>query len=285
MLPSGRRIRAAALDGSCLGGRYASALEILGAHAAVIDLEPASGKGKELVASEILLRRAFQEQGRGFVDILLGDGLYITQEMLRLCREELGTHLLVKTKEVGSLNILKDAEAIFNARAFRKDVEHVKGTDSVRKLHYEIWAARGFHHEGFEGKLKVARVRIEMLKGDRKGQVETFWVITTDLSLSAEDLRELAHLRWSIENHGFRAMNDYMNSKHEWTRGKNAAPIFEVLLLFMLWTFLLVLAYHAQLGQEVLWQKRRIRKITLAYLAECWTLSIATAVGLFALSG
>lgn len=265
-----------------MGGRYASALEILGAHAAVIDLEPAEGKGKELVASERLLRRAFGEYGPGFADILLGDGLYITQEMLRLARE-LGTHLLVKTKELGTLNILKDAESIFQASDFRREVEHRTGIDAVRKLKYEIWAARGFHHEGFGEELKVARVRIEMLKGDRKGQVETFWIVTTDLSLSAEDLRELAHLRWSIENHGFRAMNDQMNSKHRWTRGKNAAQIFEILMLFMLWTFLLVLAYHARLGESTLWQKRRVRKISLAYLAECWTLSLHTASGLFAL--
>lgn len=285
-LPSGRRVRAAALDGSWLGGRYASALEILGAHAAVIDIEPAEGKGKELPSSAALLRRNFARHGTGFVDFVLGDGLYITQEMLRLCRNELKTHLLVKSKEVGTLNILQEAEALFNASGeFARDVEHREGTDSVRKMSYEIWAARGFHHDGFDGELKVARVRTRMLKGERRGEMETFWAITTDVTLTAEDLRELAHLRWSIENHGFRALNDHMNSKHQWTRGKNAAKIFEVLMLFMLWAFLMVLAYHAQLGEERLRQKFGLRRVTLAFVAECWAQSIGSAVGQFALTG
>lgn len=285
-LPSGRRIRAGALDGSCLGGRTATAFELLGAHAAVIDLEPAEGKGKELGAAEAVLRRVVTTYGSGIVDLVMGDGLYITQRMLRLCREELGTHLLVKTTELDSLNVLKDAEAIFQApKEIGKEVEFRAGTDLVRKLRYEIWAAGGFHHEGFSGELKVARVRIEHLKGQYRGQIETFWVITTDLSLSAEDLRELAHLRWSIENHGFRAMNDQMNSKHQWTRGENAAQTFEILMLLMIWTFLLILAYHASLSIERLWKTRHLRRMTLGYLAECWLLSLDSASGSFALSG
>jgi hypothetical protein len=110
-LPGGREIRAAAVDGTEVG-RSASVLEILGGHAASVDLQPWEGKGKDLPSSELLLRRAFQRHGRGFADIVLGDGLYITEGMLRLCREELRTHLLVKTKEEGLL-ILRDAEAIF----------------------------------------------------------------------------------------------------------------------------------------------------------------------------
>lgn len=285
-LPSGRRIRAGALDGSCLGGRYATAFELLGAHAAVIDLEPAEGKGKELVAAEAVLRRVVTTYGSSIVDLVMGDGLYITQRMLRLCREELGTHLLVKTTELDSLNILKDAEALFQApKEIGREVESRAGMDLVRKLRYEIWAARGFHHEGFSGELKVARVRIEHLKGKYRGQIETFWVITTDVSLSAEDLRELAHLRWSIENHGFRAMNDQMNSKHQWTRGENAAQTFEILMLVMIWTFLLILAYHASLSTERLWKTHCLRRMTLGYLAECWLLSLGSASGSFALTG
>jgi hypothetical protein len=85
-LPSGRKLRAAAVDGTCWGGRYASAVEILGKPSVVIDSEPAPGHGHELATSEAVLRRAAESFGKGFVDIVLGDGLYITQAMLRLCR-------------------------------------------------------------------------------------------------------------------------------------------------------------------------------------------------------
>lgn len=283
-LPSGRLLRAAAVDGTTWGGRYASAVEILGKPSAVIDFEPALGKGHELAASEIVLRRLAKSLNKGFVDIVLGDGLYITKEMLGLCRNELGTHLLVKTKELESLNILKDAEALFAAGGeFEAEVEHRQGTDLGRGLSYQIWAAGGFHHAGFKDDLKVARVKTKPLKGE--AERETFWIVTTDLTLSAEDMRELAHLRWSIENHGFRALNEAMNSKHVWTRGAKAAEVFEALMLMMLLSFMLVVAFHAELEQEKLFRKCRIRRLTLKQLAQYWLMSIHEAGGLFALAG
>ena len=283
-LPSGRKLRAAAVDGTCWGGRYASAVEILGKPPVVIDFEPAPGQGHELATSETLLRRAVESFGKGFVDIVLGDGLYITQGMLRLCRNDLGTHLLVKTQELDGLNILKDAEALFGAgREFGSDVEHRSGIDLVRNLRYEVWAARGFRHEGFEEELKVARVVTEPLKGEAKR--ETFWIITTDLNLSAEDMRELAHLRWWIENQGFRALNEAMNSKHVWTRGAKAAEVFEALMLMMLLSFMLVVTYHAEIDEEKLFRKCRVRRLTLKQLVEFWLMSIHEAQGLFALTG
>lgn len=71
LLPGGRSIRAAAVDGTVLSGRYASVVEVLGAPAAVVDLEPCEGKGKQLPSSEGVLRRVFRRHGRGFVDIVL----------------------------------------------------------------------------------------------------------------------------------------------------------------------------------------------------------------------
>ncbi|HXG60099.1 MAG TPA: hypothetical protein VNO22_01885 [Planctomycetota bacterium] len=284
VLPSGRKLRAAAVDGTTWGGRYVSAVEILGKPSVVIDFEPAPGKGHELAASQAVLRRCVTSLGKGFVDIVLGDGLYITQGMLRLCPEDLGTHLLVKTKELDSLNLLKDAEAIFEAAGeFGPEVEHRQGIDLVRGLSYEIWAATGFRHEGYERELKVARVVTEPIKG--QGERETFWIITTDLTLCAEDMRELAHLRWSIENHGFRALNEAMNSKHVWTRGARAAEVFEALMLMMLLSFMLVVAFEAELDEEKLFQKCRVRRLTLKQLTEYWLMSINEAEGLFALTG
>jgi hypothetical protein len=284
-LPGGRRIRAAAIDGTVVSGRYASVLEAMGGHAAVVDVEPCEGRGKELVAGERLLRRVVKRHGKGFVDIVLGDGLYITEGMLTLSRK-LGTHLLVKTQELESLNILKDAEAIFNAgKDFQGDVEHVQGTDVERGMRYEVWAARGFHHGNFSGELKVARVRIQMLKGPRKGRTETFWIVTTDVTLTAGQMRELAHSRWSIENHTFRALNGYMDSKHVWTRGAHAAETFEAWMLIVALSFTLVLAYHAHLDFEKLWEALQLRRVTLGYLGDCWLLSLSTAAGLFRVDG
>lgn len=286
-LPSGRKIRAAAVDGTCWGKRYASAVEMLGDAPVVLDFEPSPGKGHELATSEAVLRRVFYQfhdlEG-GLADIVLGDGLYITQKMLKLCRHELGTHLLVKTTELDSLLILKDAEALLNASGdMAQEIERHRGIDAERGLSYEIWAAPGFEHEGFEDKLKVARVRIQPLKGHK--EAETFWIVTTDTTLSGPDMRELAHRRWEIENNGFRALNDAMNSKHVWTRGKNSEDIFEALMLMMILSFMLVVAYHAQVDQDALWEKFRLRRLTLRQLAEEWLMSLHEATALWADAG
>jgi hypothetical protein len=286
-LPSGRRIRAAAVDGTCWGKRYASAVEMLGDAPVVLDFEPAPGEGHELATSEAVLRRVFYQyhdlEG-GLADIVLGDGAYITQKMLRLCREELRTHLLVKTKELDTLLVLKDAEALFNApRDTAPEIEHYRGIDADRRFSYEIWAASGFEQNGFDGPLKVARVRTDPIKG-REG-AETFWIITTDTTLSGLDMRELAHRRWTIENQGFRALNDAMNSKHIWTRGKNSEEIFERLMLMMTLSFMLVVAYHGQVDKDALWEKLRLRRMTLRHLAEQWLMTLSDSSALWAEAG
>jgi len=285
-LPGGREIRALAVDGSHLSGRDASVVEILGGHAAVLDLEPWDGKGDELPASRRVLDRVFERHGGGFVDLVLGDGLYVTEPMMRRCRGPWKTHLLVKTQELESLRILQEAEELFNAPADGVGaVEHIRGTDAERGMAYELWAARGFHHGTFPGELKVARMKIRMLAGPRRGRTETWWIVTTDVSLTVEQMRELAHRRGSIENHTFRAMNDPLNSKHVWTRGEQAPVVFEVLMLLMALTFTLVLAYHAHLDGKELWSRYRIRRITLGYLAECLLLSLQGAAARFSPAG
>jgi len=286
-LPSGRKIQAAAVDGTCWGKRYASAVEMLGEAPVVLDFEPSPGQGHELAASQAVLRRvfyAFHDLEGGLADIVLGDGAYMTQNMLRLCRDELGTHLLVKTSELETLLVLKDAEALFNAPGdMSAGIEHYRGVDAQRGFSYELWAASGFEHEGFDGPLKVARVRTEPLKG--KEGAETFWIITTDTTLSGEDMRELAHRRWTIENQGFRALNDAMNSKHVWTRGKNSEDTFEGLMLMMILSFMLVVAYHAQVDKDALWEKLRLRRMTLRQLAEGWLMSLYRAIPIWANAG
>lgn len=78
-------------------------------------------------------------------------------------------------------------------------------------------------------------------------------------------MRELAHLRWSIEREpcvAFRALNAAVNSKHVWTRGANAERTWEVLMLLMFLAFTLVLAYHAHIDSQALWESRGLRRLT-----------------------
>lgn len=237
VLSWGRSLRLGALDGSQCGKLAFTCLDVLGSVDALVDLEVWEGSGKELPCAEALLRRALGRYGKGFLDLLLGDGLYITQNMLRLCREELGCHLLVKTKEVGSLNVLKDAQALFDDPEGSPLIEHVEGVDSERGVAYEVRAAGGFRFEGVPYRLKVARVRETVLKGKKAGTVEEFWVITTWEDLGALEMRELAHRRWSIENRGFKGLNEHCGTKRVWTHDRDT---FEALMLMLFLGYLLV---------------------------------------------
>ena len=76
-----------------------------------------------------------------------------------------------------------------------------------------------------------------------------------------------------------------MNSKHVWTRGKNADQTFEALMLLMLLSFLLVTAFNAQLDPEALWKSYRVRRLTLRQLVEGWLMSLHQAAGLLAEAG
>lgn len=279
LLPGGRKVRVGVVDGTVWGGREVSVLDVLGDVDGLVDLELSEGKGKELPTSQRLLLR----QGPGFVDYVLGDGLYITQQMFRLCRE-LRVHLAVKTTEVGSLDILKDANALLDARdrVFDREIEVREGVDLNRGVKYCVEAAGGFRFVGVPFALKVARVTERPLKKP-KAKPEVFWVVTDDLSITAEALRELGHLRWSIENRGFKALNALAHSKYVWVRAgekrnlANQLHRFEVLVRLLCVAYMLVQAYAARLEQAAVREEFGGIHLTVGFLSRRWLMTLGEA--------
>jgi len=51
----------------------------------------------------------------------------------------------------------------------------------------------------------------------KKDRHEDFWVLCTDESLSGLQLRELGHIRWRIENNGFKQLDEQTNCDHVYT--------------------------------------------------------------------
>lgn len=237
-LPSCRKVRAGIVDGSDFGG-FAGCVFALGR--APVDVEMYS-RGKELNAAVRLLSRVGRAFGRGFVDVVVGDGLYMSRHHIRECKEELRCDALIKTTEE-SLSVVEDAKGLFAEPAEPHDgIERVAGLDLERKVEYRITAAGGFEWEGLPYRLKVARVEEEKLKpraGEEK--FEVFWVVTTDEGLSATEMRELAHLRWAIENNVFKRLNELVGSKRGFLRNarvKEAQLLLWFAGLVMLWCYL-----------------------------------------------
>lgn len=211
-------LRIGVIDGSCLGRIFwATCFELLGDPPFMLDFEPMANKGKELPTASKLLHRLEERLGKRFVDLVLLDGLYVSQNHINQCvRAEVD--VLIKTDET-TLNIIKNAEGIFNQWTEARDgVTYEKGTDEERMVEYEIWSTSGFRLEGVTNLFKVARVKERNLK---TGKETTFWVLTTRLSLSNQQMRELAHRRWSIENNGFKQLNNQVESKRLWTHDED----------------------------------------------------------------
>lgn len=289
-LCSGRRIRVGVVDGYETGSGKASCLQILASRSPfLVDAEPYDKDGKELPSSTTLLQRAATRHGKGFVDLVLGDPLYVSGPFWTVCRQH-GLHALVKgeTAKKEELLVLREARDLCAAGGDSPLVERAKGNDAARGVSYQVSAVRGLKHDSYEGTVKVALVEETHVK-PRKGKhanrpnVSAFWVIATNEDLTAEEMRELGHLRWTIENLGFRSLNAHLRSKGTWTRGKCKKETFPVLLLLMFMAFNVASEFEAGVDAEDIRKefgqspKSAVHAITLGLVVECILATLGSA--------
>jgi len=226
----------------------------------VVDVEPSRGRGHELADSRRLLARAVKRLGTGFATHLLYDGLMAVRKDFVRAQHIWGLHLVVKTQEA-TLEVVQSCRAAWQGRsdaALRAvGVAVARGVDDQRTVAYVVCAQRGIAWEGLDDPLNVAWVRETPLKGKRAGQTEEFWVLTTDATLRAAEMRDVAHARWAIENLGFKATNAQVGSKLGYIRN---ARVKEMLLLLWSWGLALLGAWQWWLSQQPAWQQWRVRK-------------------------
>ncbi len=68
---------------------------------------------------------------------------------------------------------------------------------------------------------------------------EDFWVLSTDESLSGLQMREGGHIRWTIENNGFKALDEQTNCDHVYTHDAHTFLAL-MLMIFMGWDLFLL---------------------------------------------
>ena len=259
-LSTGRRVHLGIVDGSDLGGHLFSVLAFAGAIYHGVDAERSPGRGHELATSRNLLLRAKDYLGEGFASHILYDGLMADRIDLAFVREQLNSHLVVKTSDE-TLNIIADTKEAWMSLATqdlkRVGVERVNGTDSQRMVVYEAWAQSGIPWEGLNYPLNLAWVRETHLKGKYVGETFGFWVITTDETLTALEMREMAHDRWAIENNGFKETSQRVGSKNSYIKN---ADVKETLLLMWLAGMTLLKAFRLSLECTSEWRQWGARK-------------------------
>lgn len=230
----GRKLKVACVDGSHFGKFYGCVLQSLGEADLLLDIEPTTGKGNEIPTTRILLDRAFDEYGDGFVDMFLLDGLYADKVTINQILSH-KSHVLIKTTETRRI-IIQDADGLFSRYDKFPAVEYIQGFDSGRLCEYQVWSCGSFQFSGVEKSIKVAHVKENYIKGNRQ---EDFWVLCTDESLNGEQLRELGHIRWHIENNGFKQLDEQTNCDHVYTHDAHTFFVL-MLMLFIGWDLLLL---------------------------------------------
>lgn len=262
------RWRIGVIDGSQFGRFMASCFAEIGSVCLMGGLEKIPKRGKELPASEQLLRKLLARFGPRWVDLLLLDGLYVAQGFLRVCLKLCHIDFLIKTQEAG-LNIIQDAMGLFrNYEAYAQDIERGEGTDAERRVSYQVYALEGFFLEGVEVPIKVAWVQEEKL---RTGERREFWVLTSLEALTAEEMREVAHWRWDIENNGFKSLNTLVHTKHLYAHDLHAAEAM-TLILFLAGNLLQL--FLAQISREEIEALFGKVKLTRRFLQQQLRLSV-----------
>ena len=161
-------------------------------------------------------------------------GLYKDKKTINLILSK-ESHALIKTTET-RLDIIKDANGLFTYWEKFPGVDYQKGLDIDRMCEYQVWSCGSFQLWGVKCNIKVAHVTEDYIKEEKH---EDFWVLSTDESLSGLQMREGGHVRWTIENNGFKALDEQTNCDHVYTHD---AHTFEalMLMLFIGWNLLLL---------------------------------------------
>jgi hypothetical protein len=261
----GRDLRVGCIDGSQFGVFYGCVLFIVGQTDLFLDIEPAKNKGKELPASRELMEKTYKEYGDGFLDLILFDGLYADKKTINLCLSH-NSDVLIKTDEE-SLNIINDAKGLFKQWKDFPKIEYKKGFDTKRMCEYEIWASDGFTFNFVDKPMKVANIKEKYVK---KEQEVSFWVLCTALSLNSEQLRELAHIRWEIENNGFKQLNNQTHCDHVYTHFSHSFEAL-MLMLFIGWNLFALFS----LGENLTEDYKGV-KITYGFISELLKISFFT---------
>ena len=92
----------------------------------------------------------------------------------------------------------------------------------------------------------------------------TFWVMTTDETLGACELCEMAHDRWAIETFGFKELNEQVGFQKAHTKNPKAK---ETLLLLWLLGVALLKEFQYKLAEMKEWKDLKVRK-TKALIAQ-----------------
>jgi hypothetical protein len=240
------------IDGTEMSGFMKEVLLIPGKIDFILDYSTIPKRGKELPASEDLMKNTAKIFGNKLFNLILADGLYYSANSFRYCKEYLSSCLFVKTEE--KLALVKDAEFYIKSGLCRVK----KGYDNERQCSYTVTVVDHMEANTIKEKLQFAIIKEEYSKKEKSDE---FYVITNDLTLNPDELQYAAHLRWRIENNGFKSLNRQFNTK---TRSISNETCFNNLLWIIIIAYNLYNLFLMTLDLKEIFKTEKITRISIA---------------------
>jgi hypothetical protein len=194
--------RVAIVDGTYMSGHWMSVVCLTGSLTVAPLVAHMRGAGHELQKSRALIKE-LASLGRAKPQLLLLDPLYFDTTTITMIRR-LAMHVLIKGEAMTHRTVVADAANQFDAGAAEWSAGGYDGERLCR------WWAEGMTAT-FAG-ISVEVIRFTETRS-KSGEIRTWWVVTTDHSLSGAELREAGYCRWRIENHYFKQLNERTGSK------------------------------------------------------------------------
>ena len=224
-LPQGVKRSVGILDGSYIFRQWFVAFVRLGSsecHTQAIEMMKKRGYERSTAATVLKGQKADD-----LPDVILGDGLYLSQSLFTLVRRTLQRHILVKYPVATDKKPRTHERMIIDNAIRRMDHPDVftirteRGFDDQRLRHYQIEAV---YNEYGDISVQIMRVTEHDCRNPKTAEQATqFWIITTDTQLPLAAARELAHLRWSIENGTFKMWSAQAGTKRMTTHHRFTA--------------------------------------------------------------
>ena len=220
--PKGKLRRLGILDGSYMGGHWLVTLCLAGKINYPVMVERCHNQGQEQVVARKMMRAAAKLLGRLRPELWLLDALYFNVNTIAIARR-LGSQVLFKFKDADYRSVTADAANLF--QYFGGD-EELTGWDAQRQCR---WKLRKTLDRFAQYPVQVVQLTETYPKRKRNRTVIS-WIVTTDLGLPLEEVREAAHQRWQIENGIFKRISHLAGTKTFYF--KDHRQFFNLLRLF-----------------------------------------------------
>ncbi len=214
------------LDGSQMGQYHLVALCLAGKADYPMGVMDSSSRGKELPVARRIFQQAAKLCGSSFPELFVLDSLYFNKPFFDLVRAQ-GAHVLIQSDQPSFREVLQDAQYLFeNKKDVVTPIIQKSGFDPQRLCAWSMEIASGVY-AGYP--LQITHLVEDYLKRKNNPHPQC-WIVTTDLGLQPEEIREAAHLRWHIENNLFKRLSHHTGTKRFYFKDPKA--FFTMLRLF-----------------------------------------------------